>query len=111
MSAHAYTEDQLVDQPAIGLFAELGWQVAMHHPHLSFAPKLRTLTPCPSPKRRAGRRTLTPVPSPRGRGGRCDAGGRCGGGGMADKEVDTKEALGAGLASGIGWFHGETRAR
>ena len=28
MSAHAYTEDQLVEQPAIGLFAELGWQVA-----------------------------------------------------------------------------------
>ena len=27
MSAHAYTEDQLVEQPAIGLFAELGWQV------------------------------------------------------------------------------------
>ncbi|MFZ4483045.1 MAG: type I restriction endonuclease subunit R [Chthoniobacterales bacterium] len=26
MSAHAYTEDQLVEQPAIGLFAELGWQ-------------------------------------------------------------------------------------
>ena len=25
MSAHAYTEDQLVGQPAIGLFAELGW--------------------------------------------------------------------------------------
>jgi hypothetical protein len=23
MSAHAYTEDQLVEQPAIGLFAEL----------------------------------------------------------------------------------------
>jgi type I restriction enzyme, R subunit len=23
---HAYTEDQLVEQPAIGLFAELGWQ-------------------------------------------------------------------------------------
>ena len=22
---HAYTEDQLVEQPAIGLFAELGW--------------------------------------------------------------------------------------
>jgi hypothetical protein len=22
---HAYTEDQLVGQPAIGLFAELGW--------------------------------------------------------------------------------------
>ena len=27
MSAHAYTEDQLVEQPAIGLFAELGWTV------------------------------------------------------------------------------------
>ena len=26
MSAHAYTEDQLVEQPAITLFAELGWQ-------------------------------------------------------------------------------------
>ena len=26
MSPHAYTEDQLVEQPAIGLFAQLGWQ-------------------------------------------------------------------------------------
>ncbi len=26
MSAHAYTEDQLVEQPTIGLFAEHGWQ-------------------------------------------------------------------------------------
>jgi len=26
MSPHAYTEDQLVEQAAIGLFAELGWQ-------------------------------------------------------------------------------------
>ncbi|MDA3875730.1 MAG: type I restriction endonuclease subunit R [Halothiobacillus sp.] len=26
MSAHAYTEDNLVEQPAIGLFASLGWQ-------------------------------------------------------------------------------------
>lgn len=26
MSAHAYTEDQLVEQPAIGLFAALGWR-------------------------------------------------------------------------------------
>ena len=25
MSPHACTEDQLVEQPAIGLFAELGW--------------------------------------------------------------------------------------
>jgi len=33
MSPHAYTEDQLVEQPAIGLFAALGWQVALPHPH------------------------------------------------------------------------------
>jgi type I restriction enzyme R subunit len=26
MSPHAYTEDQLVEQPAIGLFADLGWE-------------------------------------------------------------------------------------
>ena len=26
MNAHAYSEDQLVEQPAIGLFGELGWQ-------------------------------------------------------------------------------------
>ena len=26
MSGHAYTEDQLIEQPAIGLFATLGWQ-------------------------------------------------------------------------------------
>jgi hypothetical protein len=28
--SHAYTEDQLVEQPAIGLFAELGWQPNWH---------------------------------------------------------------------------------
>ncbi len=28
MSPSAYTEDQLVEQPAIGLFAALGWQTA-----------------------------------------------------------------------------------
>jgi type I restriction enzyme R subunit len=26
MISHAYSEDQLVEQPAIGLFAALGWQ-------------------------------------------------------------------------------------
>ncbi len=26
MTTHTYTEDQLVEQPAIGLFAALGWQ-------------------------------------------------------------------------------------
>ena len=26
MNAHAYSEDQLVEQPAIGLYSALGWQ-------------------------------------------------------------------------------------
>jgi hypothetical protein len=26
--SHTYTEEQLVEQPAIGLFEELGWRVA-----------------------------------------------------------------------------------
>ena len=34
MPAHAYTEDQLVEQPAIGLFAELGWQTVSAFPNL-----------------------------------------------------------------------------
>ena len=29
MTPHAYTEDQLVEQPAIGLFADLGWQTVL----------------------------------------------------------------------------------
>ena len=29
MSGHAYTENQLVGQPAIGLFAELGWTTVL----------------------------------------------------------------------------------
>ena len=29
MTTHAYTEDQLVEQPAITLFAELGWQTVL----------------------------------------------------------------------------------
>jgi type I restriction enzyme R subunit len=29
MSAHAYTEDQLVEQPAIGLLGELGWTTVL----------------------------------------------------------------------------------
>ncbi|MCX6916087.1 MAG: deoxyribonuclease HsdR, partial [Verrucomicrobia bacterium] len=36
MSAHAYTEDQLVEQPAKRLLAELGWSLA--HPHLGPLP-------------------------------------------------------------------------
>lgn len=28
MSLHAFTEDQLVEQPAVALFAELGWTMA-----------------------------------------------------------------------------------
>ncbi len=34
---HVYTEDQLVEQPAIGLFAELGWAVAAPPPNAGVA--------------------------------------------------------------------------
>jgi type I restriction enzyme R subunit len=37
MNAHAYTEDQLVERPAIGLFAELGWTVAVPPPNAGVA--------------------------------------------------------------------------
>jgi type I restriction enzyme R subunit len=39
MSGHAYTEDQLVEQPAMRLFAELGWSGAQPHPHPSPLPR------------------------------------------------------------------------
>ena len=41
---HAYTEDQLVEQPAIGLFAELGWAVVCAEEEMFGAP-----SPHPSP--------------------------------------------------------------
>ena len=34
---HPYTEDQLVEQPAVGLFAELGWAVAGPLPNVGMA--------------------------------------------------------------------------
>ena len=42
---HAYTEDQLVEQPAIGLFAELGWHTVVallniHRTHDLLLPRL-----------------------------------------------------------------------
>ena len=44
---HAYTQDQLVEQPAIGLFAELGWTVAFYF-FASAASWLRTrIAPVP----------------------------------------------------------------
>jgi type I restriction enzyme R subunit len=49
MRAHAYTEDQLVEQPAIGLFAELGWAVVCAEEEMFGAP-----SPHPSP---TGRRS------------------------------------------------------
>ena len=39
MSVHAYTEDQLVEQPAMRLFGELGWPLAQPHPHLGPLPE------------------------------------------------------------------------
>ncbi len=47
---HAYTEDQLVEQPAIGLFAELGWTVVSAEEELFGA-----LSPQPSPTGRGTR--------------------------------------------------------
>ncbi len=47
MSVHAYTEDQLVEQPAIGLFAELGWAVVCAEEEMFGAP-----SPHPSPSGR-----------------------------------------------------------
>jgi hypothetical protein len=38
MSTLDYTEDQLVEQPAIQLFAELGWHVAVLHPYPNSLP-------------------------------------------------------------------------
>ena len=37
MSGHAYTEDRLVEQPAIGWFTELGWTVAGPPPNAGIA--------------------------------------------------------------------------
>ena len=44
MSTHAYSEDQLVKQPAIGLFAELGWQTvsALERLHPALPPEAIT---------------------------------------------------------------------
>ena len=56
---NAYTEDQLVEQPAIGLFAELGWQTVSaleeffgrsrgDETHLSLAESQSLLTSSPT---------------------------------------------------------------
>ena len=37
---HAYTEDQLVEQPAIGLFAKLGWETVVAMEESFGAPKI-----------------------------------------------------------------------
>jgi hypothetical protein len=41
MSGHAYTEDQLLERPAIRLFAELGWTVAGPPPNAGVAGEQR----------------------------------------------------------------------
>lgn len=41
LSAHAYAEDQLVEPPASGLFAELGWTVAGPLPNAGVAGRRR----------------------------------------------------------------------
>jgi len=39
MSAYAYAEEQLVEQRAMRLAAELDWSVAQPHPHLGPLPE------------------------------------------------------------------------
>ncbi len=42
---HAYTEDQLVEQPAMRLFGDLGWSIAQPHPHLGPLPEGEEVPP------------------------------------------------------------------
>ena len=62
MSAHAYTEDQLVEQPAIGLFAELGWAT------VSGLQNLRRTRDLLLPRLLSGQAALPHPASPKGRG-------------------------------------------
>jgi hypothetical protein len=39
---HVYTEDRLVEPPAIGLFAELGWQTALERLNPALPPEAIT---------------------------------------------------------------------
>ena len=66
MPSPAYTEDQLVEQPAMRLFAAMGWQVAMPHAHLSSAPS----PPPPLLSGALGAAPSPPSPLPEGEGGR-----------------------------------------
>jgi len=66
MPSPAYTEDQLVEQPAMRLFAAMGWQVAMPHAHLSSAPS----PPSPLLSGALGAAPSPPSPLPEGEGGR-----------------------------------------
>ena len=59
MSPHAYSEDQLVEQPAIRLFGDLRWETVS---------VMEETFGCPDPSRR---------PSPNGRAGRATRGLRC----------------------------------
>ena len=43
MSAHAYTEDQLVGQPTIGSFAELGWTTVLAFEEIQSLSRTRDL--------------------------------------------------------------------
>jgi len=52
MSVHAYSEDQLVEQPAIGLFATLGWQTVSALEETLGAGGVRVMCPTPPPRYR-----------------------------------------------------------
>ena len=48
LSGHAYTEDQLIEQPAIGLFATLGWQTELALEEIGLSPLSFGLRVCPA---------------------------------------------------------------
>ena len=54
MSAHAYTEDQLVEQPAIGLFAESESLFRLHKWTSGVSGLRKLLTPTNGPGRALG---------------------------------------------------------
>jgi len=59
-----YTEDSLVEQPAIALFGELGWETAnCFYESFNDSP-----SPLSSPKGRGTEDSPSPVSSPKGRG-------------------------------------------
>jgi predicted nuclease of restriction endonuclease-like (RecB) superfamily len=61
---HAYTEDQLVEQPAIGLFAGLGWALAGSPPNAGVAGETVMVQQAAAPLAKTIKSAPTRVPQP-----------------------------------------------